>query len=131
MRTKTDRENKGVTLNFFRTGQKCCPVAALSAYLTGRRGGGMDSPLFTDSKGKTIRQEWVIARMRGALDRAGLEGKDFSGISLRRGGAQTLLGKGASDKVIMSLGRWRTTEYRKYLAVDSSDVSQWQAAMAS
>ena len=32
--TKTDRENKGSTLFFFRNNTECCPVTAMQAYLT-------------------------------------------------------------------------------------------------
>ena len=34
--TKTDHEDKGVTMHFFRNGGDCCPVTAMNAYLTGR-----------------------------------------------------------------------------------------------
>jgi len=117
-------------MSFFKNGTGCCPVTAMSAYLTGTPTLKTDSPLFVDSKGARLTQAWVVERMRHVLDKAGLEGKDFSGISLRRGGARTILGLGASDKIIVQMGRWRSITYRRYLKVDDLEVEQWQRKMA-
>lgn len=127
--TKTDSERKGVTMHFFRSGGDCCPVTAMSAYLTGRSAGAK-APLFVDETGRRMTQKGVIDRVRSLLDQIGLKGAEFSGISLRRGGAQTLLRLGASDKVIMALGRWKTECFRRYLTVEEQDVKQWQLNMS-
>ena len=71
-------------------------------------------------------QAGVITRVRELLDKLGLEGKEFSRISLRRGGAQTLLRLGAADKVIMGMGRWASSCFKKYLSVEEEDVQRWQ-----
>ena len=76
------------------------------------------TPLFVDDKGSKMTQTAVIARVRELLDKAGLEGKEFSGISLRRGGAQTLLRLGATDKIIMGMGRWASSCFKRYLSVE-------------
>ena len=127
--TKTDKERKGVELPFFRNGTDCCPIAAMNAYLTGA-GLKSKSPLFVDQEGKRMTQATVVSRMRQLLDKAGLRGTDFSGISLRRGGAQTLLRLGASDKIIMAMGRWRSVCFRRYLRVAEVEMMEWQMKMA-
>jgi hypothetical protein len=76
-------------------------------------------------------QKWVVDRLRAALDKAGLGGADYCGISLRRGGAQTLLRMKANDKVIMGMGRWTSSCYTRYLTVAEGDVRKWQEAMAT
>ena len=103
--TKTDRERKGVQMHFFRNKTECCPVNAMNAYLTGITNSSPSTPLFIDDKGRRMTQAGVVARVRELLTQIGLEGQEFSGISLRRGGAQTLLRLGATEKVIMGMGR--------------------------
>ena len=76
-------------------------------------------------------QAGVVTRVRGLLEKIGLDGKEFSGISLRRGGAQTLLRLGATDKVVMGMGRWASSCYKRYLVVEDEDVEKWQLKMAS
>lgn len=105
--TKTDRERKGTTLFFFLNNSLCCPVTAMTAYLAGRQSRNRDSPLFVDAHNHSISQAWVISHLRKFLDDIGLEGKTFSGISLRRGGAQSLVRRGAND--IMGMGRWTSS----------------------
>ena len=73
----------------------------------------------------------MIARLREALDKAGLKGSDYCGISLRRGGAQTLLRMKANDRIIMGLGRWSSSCFNRYLAVTEVEVQKWQKAMAT
>ena len=129
--TKTDHERKGVQMHFFRNKTECCPVEAMNAYLTGRTGAPPTSPLFVDDKGRKMTQAGVVTRVRGLLEKIGLDGKEFSGISLRRGGAQTLLRLGATDKVVMGMGRWASSCYKRYLVVEDEDVEKWQFKMAS
>lgn len=128
--TKTDADRKGVQLHFFRNNSVCCPVAAMNAYLTGLTAGATSQALFVDDKGERMTQAKVIDRVRALLDQIGLEGKDFSGISLRRGGAQVLLRLGADEKVIMAMGRWKSACFRRYLTIEESDLAQWQKKMA-
>jgi len=128
--TKTDRENKGSTLFFFRNNTECCPVTAMQAYLTGRPDGTASSPLFVNGRGERLTQYWVVSRLRSLLDQAGFQGRDFSGISLRRGGSQTLLKLGANDTIIMGMGRWTSSCFNRYLKVTEPDIQRWQVAMA-
>lgn len=129
--TKTDRERKGVKLFFFRSWKVHCPVTAMVAYLSGRAGASRASPLFVNSRGEKFTQSWVVGRLRRLLDRIGLEGKNFSGISLRRGGTQTLVRLRANDTIIMGMGRWTSSCFNRYVSVMETDVRQWQMAMAS
>jgi len=129
--TKTDAEKKGVKMHFFRNKTECCPVEAMNAYLTGRAGSSPTDPLFVDDKGRRMTQAGVVARIRELLEKIGLDGREFSGISLRRGGAQTLLCLGANDKVIMGMGRWKSSCFKRYLVVEESEVEKWQSQMAT
>jgi hypothetical protein len=60
---------------------------------------------------------------------AGMKGKEFSGISLRRGGAQTLVRLKANDKIVMGMGRWTSSCFNRYLQVQDRDIQQWQMEM--
>lgn len=119
--TKTDSERKGVTLFFFRNNSPCCPLAAMQGYLAGRPKSSAEAPLFVNSEGKRLTQAWVVAGLRKLLTEAGLKGADYSGISFRRGGAQTLLRMKANDTIIMGMGRWTSSCFNRYLRVESDD----------
>ncbi len=129
--TKTDVERKGVELLFFRNRSSCCPVTAMNAYLTGRPATARSAPLFVDSFGRSIGQAWVVSRLRQRLQTAGFRGNLYSGISLRKGGAQELLILQANDKIIMGMGRWMSSCFNRYLRMEEVVVQQWQERMAS
>lgn len=128
--TKTDWERKGVTLHFFQNDSVCCPVAAMQAYLCARPKGSSSSPLFVDKANRAFTQTRVVDRLRTLLNMAGFNGNDFSGISLRRGGAQTLVRLRANDTIIMGMGRWRSSCFNRYLSVQEDDIQLWQQRMA-
>jgi hypothetical protein len=129
--TKTDHERKGVELLFFRNSSDCCPFTAMSAYLCGRPKTSRDTPLFIDAFKRKISQTWVVSRLRLKLRAIGLQADCFSGISLRKGGAQMLLRLKANDKVIMGMGRWMSYCFNRYLRFEESSVRDWQMRMAT
>ncbi len=129
--TKTDVERKGADLLFFRNDSKCCPFTAMRAYLAARPASTPTSPLFVDSMGNKISQTWVVQRLRGKLTQIGLEAKHFCGISLRKGGAQTLLRLRANDTIVMGMGRWTSSCFNRYLRLEERDIQQWQAKMVT
>ena len=49
---------------------------------------------------------YVIKRLRKALTRAGYNAAEFSGHSLRKGGAQSLFNRGLDMRDIACMGRW-------------------------
>ena len=122
--TKTDHEQKGSTILFFGNKSSCCPITAMQAYITGRPQTASSAPLFINSRSERLTQYWVLNSMRSLLDKAGFDGKDFSGISLRRGGAQTLLKLQANDTIIMGMGRWKSACFNRYLHVSEPDRLQ-------
>src|SRR3954468_11630064 len=117
-------------MHFFRNETERCPVTAMNAYLTGKAAPSSTDPLFRDDKGRRLTQGGVVERLRELLRRADQKGAEFSGISLRRGGAQTLLRLGATDKVLVAMGRWKSDCFRRYLTIEDQDRRQWQRQMA-
>jgi len=75
--TKTDLDNKGVTLYFFKNNSTCCPFTAMNVYLTGLLVKDPKSTLFTDRDGKRLTQAWVIKRLRQLLQIIGLDGNSL------------------------------------------------------
>jgi hypothetical protein len=122
--TKTDVARKGMRLLFFRNNSVCCPYTAMNAYLSARPLTRSDAPLFVNSVGKSFTQRWVVSRLRALISKIGLEGADFSGISLRRGGAHTLLRQQANDTVIMTMGRWTSSCFNRYLSCSDGDIER-------
>ena len=65
-----------------------------------------EDPLFPDSSNRAVLKYYVIKRLREALTRAGYDPTEFSGHSLRKGGAQSLFNCGLDMRDIACMGRW-------------------------
>ena len=56
---------------------------------------------------------------------------EWSGISLRKGGATSALKGGVVGETIEHLGHWKSTVYKKYISHDVSDIKAAQRKMAA
>ena len=70
-----------------RTGGTLCPVAAIAAYLAVR--GSESGPFFKFLDGRPMSREVFVAKVRGALEQAGLKPEKFAGHSFRIGAVTT------------------------------------------
>jgi hypothetical protein len=104
-RSKTDVNHEGFHLPIPRNGAATCPhralVEAVAAGAPGRLFSAPEDPLFPDSSNRAVLKYYVIKRLREALTRAGYNPTEFSGHSLRKGGAQSLFNRG-----LACMGRW-------------------------
>ena len=55
-----------------------------------------------------------MARVRAALDSAGINKKKYAGHSFKIGAATTASACGLSDATIKTLGRWESSAYQLY-----------------
>ena len=109
---KTDIFGAGVTNHLGRTGDTLCPVSALLAYLARRP--STPGPLFLQS-GEPLSRESLVAAVRLPLTLAGINVARFNGHSFRIGAATTAAQAGLPDSTIMSMGRWKSAVFTRYL----------------
>jgi hypothetical protein len=134
--SKTDPYGKGAHVHLFATGCDTCPIAALKEMLTAQR--EMKVPmaaktplLAMNAVLRVPRKEAMISVMKKAVAAVarehpdmGLESKDFSGHSLRRGGATSLALRGVRESVLRLLGRWVSDAVNLYIALPVTSLKQ-------
>ena len=111
--SKMDQDGRGVWIPFRYNNKKCiCPVRALRSWRT--RVGSEDGALWNIQA--TNARKWFIGRVQGLLLRAGVENAHmYTGHSLRKGGAQSLVDMGAPIEEVKALGRWSSESWKRYV----------------
>ena len=81
--------------------------------------------------GQHVSRTRLVAFMREGLSKAfpNIPATDWSGISLRRGGATSAARAGIPGEIIERLGHWRSNVYKRYLDFDDNDPQAAQLAM--
>lgn len=132
--SKTDLFSEGVTVDYYENGSATCPIAAMSA-VHPRGTEGDNSPLFTkDRSSKPWTRTNIVEGLKTKLKSIGEHGKDYSGHSLRRGGAQTLFDAGVPHWLIQAMGRWKSWCFKRYVDVKRNssrfrDISRRMAGL--
>ena len=75
--SKTDPFRKGVTVHIGATKSQLCPVAAVLAYMVQR--GSQAGPFFLFEDGRRLTRDRLVAEVRRALERAGVDPSHYSG----------------------------------------------------
>ena len=113
---KCDQERTGAWIHFACVGGWLCPVSWMRLLLRRRPRAAQSEPLFMSSSGRGMSTVQFSNAVQGLAARApACAGADITAHSLRIGGAMALFEAGASDSVIMMLGRWRGASFRAYL----------------
>ena len=84
--SKTDTFRKGVTVYLGRKYSNLCPVSAILSYMVQR--GSEGGPFFWFSNDRFLTRERLVASMRSALDKAGIDSQKYAGHSFRIGQPQ-------------------------------------------
>ena len=128
-KSKTDQRGQGVVVEFYANNSPSCPCRAfLLGYWSHMRGKlSLNSPLFCYSPSLPYTKHAFVTKLRVVVQRLGLNPKEFSGHSFRRGGATSLAANGVADSTIKTIGRWRSVAYQVY--IDTSEDSKRQASM--
>jgi hypothetical protein len=128
---KCDQERTGAWIHFAVVGGWMCPVSWMKLLLRRRAGAARSEPLFMSSSGVGMSTGQFSTAVQGLAARApACAGADITAHSLRIGGAMALFEAGASDSVIMMLGRWRGASFRAYLRSSAEVVMHWNRVMA-
>ena len=106
--SKTDPFRKGVTITLYATSNDLCPRSALFNYLKRRNSKFItsrqaESPLFLMSDGQALTRKYFIDKLRYILRAVGMNDKEFSGHSFRRGAASTCGSEKIPDYLIIKL----------------------------
>ena len=130
--SKRDKFGQGDQVTVAENGSVIDPVRAMDRSLA--QGDGFKSgeqPIFSDEKGRPIKAEQVVSRLRLALRAAGIPEEGYHGHSFRKGGAQSLLDAGASYAEIKIAGRWSSDSWKLYVVVSDDFYRLNSARMAS
>lgn len=132
--TKTDKDKKGVKKWLVRTDAKFCPyelvqkLKVIKLHSVEPR-----EPFFVLKNGKAVTKYLLVKFLQQHMVKMfpTTSPKEWSGISLRKGGATSALRAGISGEVIQKMGNWRSTAYKSYIDHSMIDVSTAQRQMAT
>ena len=72
-----------------------------------------------------------VTRVRSALSKAGLYLNLFAGHSFRIGAATVAHMKGIEDSTIMTLGRWKSNAYQRYVRIPQEHLTRISSHIAT
>ena len=127
--SKTDPFSKGIDLYLGKTSSDLCPVAALLNYLAVRS--KVDGPLFMFKDGRSLTRQRFVVKVRGALQKSGLDKGKYCSHSFRIGAATTAAARGLEDSVIKTLGRWRSLAYLQYVKIPRNELAFYSRVLSA
>lgn len=126
--SKTDPNSKGMFVHVASRSDVLCPVAALIS-LASIAEASIDEDAFiftaTNRKSPTnqpLSHAAFVKRIKKWVAEIGLDPRDFSGHSLRRGGATALIRAGVTPELVQLQGRWRSDAYKLYVQRSSEQL---------
>ena len=126
--SKTDIFGHGITIMIpCHPEPRYCPVrrmAHATRYLNAT------DPVFCWPSGMLMTKQSFIRKLRFHLAELGIDYKQYSGHSLRRGAAQSAKAAGAGPELIKLLGRWNSDAYKFYLHSVPSHVQQLNTTLS-
>ena len=134
-KTKTDIERRGVEKFISNVGEiKSNPFTlARNLKMCKLSSEGWDQPFFALKSGKPVSRPMLVGFLQRTLSSIypQIPKREWSGVSLRKGGATSALRGGVAGETIEYLGHWRSTVYKTYISHDISDVKAAQRRMAA
>lgn len=132
--SKTDPFRKSVAIALYATSNDICPRSALLSYLKLRNSrfpllNKASDPLYLMFNGQALTRAYFIEKLKDIIVAVGLNDKNYSGHSLRRGAASTCGSARVPDYMIQTLGRWKSNCHLRYIDIPDSAVRDTQIAM--
>ena len=127
-RTKTDPFGKGVTIVLGSSGQPVCPVTAVRNFLAIRP--AREGPLLIHADGTPLSREWLVKRVRQALEFCGISCAGYSGHSFRIGAATAAAEGGMPPHLIKTMGRWSSEAYLLYIRTPRATLATVSSLLA-
>lgn len=97
-----------------------CPVTALHRAFSLTPWAAADGPAFVTSSKGLVTTDDLVQAIKSGVVRAGGDPQDYSGHSLRRGGASLAYRCGVPIETIRKIGDWKSDSYKSYI-FDSYD----------
>ena len=118
-KSKTDPYGNGVWVTLYATGGRTCPYQAMSRYISQlpQHQSHPNMPLLVSTNGKPLLKSLLVGRMKSMLGNVGEDSDLYTGHSLRKGGATSLMLAGVSTEIIQVRGRWKSNAYSRYVHV--------------
>lgn len=128
-RSKTDQFGNGVEVVVGRTGDDLCPVAAVAAFMVKR--GRAPGPFFVFPDGTPLTKATFVEIVRKAVGELGLPEEQFAGHSFRIGAATAAAQAGLEDSTIMTLGRWSSAAFLRYIRTPMATLAAATTRLSS
>lgn len=115
--SKADPFRRGIDIVMGHSPSRANALSVLAAYdrLRSHAARLPQAPLFAFKDGSILTKESCVSHLRQAIGMLKMDVSRFSGLSFRRGGAQSLRDAGVPDHLIQVLGRWASDAYKLYL----------------
>ena len=78
-----------------------------------------------------LTRDRLVKELRAALQKAGLDPKTYAGHSFRIGAATVAHAQGIDDSTIMTLGRWRSNAYQRYVRIPQHHLAAMSTTLAT
>lgn len=132
--TKTDQEKRGVTKWISNISTKFNPfqmMVRLKSMKTTDT--GHEEPFFALKNRKPVSRLMLVDFLQREMKviYPNIDSKEWTGISMRKGGATSALRAGVPGEIIQVMGNWKTEIYKSYLDQSITDVSHAQRLMAT
>ena len=111
------------------TNTKLCPVKAILAYIAVR--GSKPGLLFMFANQQGLTRDKLVSHVRRALTKAGINPDLYAGHSFRIGAATVAHMKGIEDSMIMTLRRWKSNAYQRYVRIPQEHLAQLSCHIAT
>ena len=116
MSSKTDQFGKGTTIYISEQKVKAyCPVYNLGVFLESRPSCG--GPLLCHFNTEPLSRYQFSTILKRSLSLLGVQNTNFTSHSFRIGMATTCAMEGLSNDEIMTLGRWKSGAFRRYIRI--------------
>jgi hypothetical protein len=131
-RSKSDQMRQGIFLGCFPTLCEVCALKEMERYVTCSRVQlRPEGPLFMLEDGSQLNAAGFKRACDNLFSLLGFKAGDFSGISVRKGGALSMALAGVPDRVIRGTGRWKGWCYDRYICLTAGAVARAHAAMGA
>ena len=129
--SKTDPFRKGHTITLFSTNTCTCPVVAYRKYISVRKKGSNDAPVFVFQSGICLTRSNLTSTLRRLLTSAGHKAEVYSSHSFRIGAATTAASVGTPAWLIQTLGRWSSDCFKTYIQCPRDTIHDALRLMAN
>ena len=122
-RSKTDIKNEGTTILLAAIDSPLCPVKALlQLFLDPQQ---PSAPLFSFS-GQPFTKDRVHRKLNDLLQANGIDPRNYTLHSFRKGAAQHAKDSGMRDDQIQALGRWTSQAFQVYFKTSAATLYAYQ-----